>query len=274
MTASAPAREETVRTRDGRSLHAEVTGEGAPLLLIQGLGYATWGWERQTPALSRRLRVIAFDNRGAGRSDKPDEQYSIEVLADDALAVIEQLGSRPAHVLGFSMGGYVALTLAQRHPSAVTSLILVATTCGGPDSDGLPETTARAWAEARELAPPEFARRTMPLSFAPGWADAHPAEFDHFLSARLTHPTPAFAWRRQFEACEQFLERGIEAEAISQRALLVHGTSDRVLPYANAELLARRLPDAELLRLDGAGHLALLERSEEINAAILEFVQR
>ncbi len=274
MTAPAPARDVIVRTRDGHSLHAEVAGEGAPLLLIQGLGYATWGWERQTPALSESLRVIAFDNRGAGRSDKPDERYSIEMLADDALAVIDQLGSRPAHVLGFSMGGYVALTLAQRHPSAVASLILVATTCGGPESDGLPEATARAWAEASDLAPPEFARRTMPLSFAPGWTDAHPAEFEHFLAARLTHPTPAFAWRRQFEACEEFLERGIEAEAIPQRALVVHGTSDRVLPYANAELLARRLPDAKLLRLDGAGHLALLERSDEINAAILEFVQR
>ena len=108
-----------VVTADGRSLHAEVTGEGPTLLLIQGLGYATWGWERQAPALAERFRVVAFDNRGAGRSDKPDEPYSIELLADDARAAIEQLGSAPASILGFSMGGYVALTLARRHPEAV-----------------------------------------------------------------------------------------------------------------------------------------------------------
>lgn len=266
--------DEVVVTADGRSLHAEVTGEGPTLLLIQGLGYATWGWERQVPALAEHFRVIAFDNRGAGRSDKPDSPYSIPLLADDALAAIEQLGSKPASILGFSMGGYVALTLAHRRPEAVDALVLVATSCGGPDASPLPEATARAWAEAGALPPPEFARRTMPLSFAPGWSDEHPGDFEHFLAARLAHPTPAFAWRRQFAACEEFLAAGIDAEAIAQRTLVVHGTADRVLPYANAEVLVERMPRAELVRLDGAGHLALLERPDEVNRAIVGFLAR
>ena len=262
----------SVRAPDGTRLYAEVTGEGPTLLLTQGLGYATWGWERQVPALAERFRVIAFDNRGAGRSDKPDEPYSIELLADDAAAVIEQLGALPAHVLGFSMGGYVALTLARRHPEAVASLVLVSTTCGGPGAEGVPAATARAWREASGLDPPEFARRTMPLSFAPGWVDAHPAEFEHALAARLDHPTPAFAWRRQYDACEEFLAHGIDVGAIAVPTLVLHGTADRVVPYANAALLLERIPGARHVALPGAGHLALLERPDEVNTAILDFL--
>jgi 3-oxoadipate enol-lactonase len=261
-----------VRTADGAELHAEVTGDGPTLLLIQGLGYATWGWARTVPRLAGGFRVIAFDNRGAGRSDKPDEPYSVELLADDALAAIDALGERPAHVAGFSLGGYVALTLAQRYPDAVASLVLLGTTCGGPGSVGVPAATLAAWLGAAGLEPAAYARATMPLSFAPGWTDQHPAEFEELLAARLEYPTPPFAWQRQFEAAEQFLERGIDPASVAHRVLVIHGTEDRVVPYANAELLASRIPRCELVRLAGAGHLALLERPAEVNEALVGFL--
>ena len=261
-----------VRTADGVSLHAECGGTGPTLLLVQGLGYATWAWSRQLPALRERFRAIAFDNRGAGRSDKPDVPYSIEGLADDALAVIEQAGDGCAHVAGFSMGGYVALTLALRHPEAVESLVLLGTTCGGPEATRVPETTLAAWHAASGLEPEEYARATMPISFAPGWAEEHPAELEELLSARLAHPTPAYAWARQFAACEEFLEHGVDPRAVTHRTLVLHGTLDRVVPYANAELLAARLPRCELRPLAGAGHLALLERPHDVTAAMLGFL--
>lgn len=242
------------------------------MLLIQGLGYATWGWSRTVPALAGRFRAIAFDNRGAGRSDKPDEPYTVELLADDALAVIDTLGERPAHVAGFSLGGYVALTLARRHPGAVASLVLLGTTCGGPGSTGVPDATLAAWAAASSLDPAAYARKTMPLSFAPSWTDEHPDEFETLLAARLAHPTPAYAWRRQFDAAERFLEDGVDPTGVTHRTLVLHGTADRVVPYANAELLAATVPNCELVRLEGAGHLALLERADEVNAALLAFL--
>lgn len=260
-----------MRTRDGLELRAEVEGDGPTLLLIQGLGYATWGWARTVPALAERFRVIAFDNRGAGRSDKPDDTYSVELLAEDALAVVDALGERPAHVAGFSLGGYIALTLALRHREAVEALVLLSTTCGGPDSQGVPEATLAAWRGASGLDPPAYARETMPLSFAPGWTDEHPGEFEELLTARLAHPSPAFAWRRQFDAAERFLESGVDPSEVTQRTIVIHGTEDRVVPYANAELLASRIPRCELVRLEGAGHLALLERPGEVNDAITGF---
>ena len=261
-----------VLTPDGTGLHTEVTGEGPTVLLIQGLGYATWGWSRTLPALASRFRAVAFDNRGAGRSDKPDVPYSVELLADDALAVVEAVGERPAHVVGFSLGGYVALTLARRHPDKVASLVLISTSCGGHGSFGVPRATRTAWEAASSLDPPAYARKTMPLSFAPGWVKQHPEEFEELLEARLAHPTPSFAWRRQFEAGERFLLEGLDPRTVTRPTLVVHGTKDRVLPFANGKLLASRIPRAELLRLEGAGHLALIERADEVNEAILEFL--
>ena len=261
-----------VPTADGTELHVEETGEGPTVLLVQGLGYATWAWSRNVPALARRFRVVAFDNRGTGRSDKPDIPYTVELLSDDALAVLEAVGGVPAHVAGFSLGGYVALTLAIRHPDAVTSLVLLSTTCGGPDAEGVPESTRAAWLAASELDPAAYAREIMPLAFAPGWTEAYPGEFEELLEARLAYPTPVFAWRRQFDAGERFLETGVDATRITQRTLVIHGTEDRVVPYANAELLASRIPDCKLVRLDGAGHLAMIERADEVDDALGRFL--
>jgi pimeloyl-ACP methyl ester carboxylesterase len=257
----------------GGHLHVEVHGDGSALLLIQGLGYATWAWRRQLPALSARWRAIAFDNRGAGRSAKPPGPYSIELLADDAAAVLDRLGAAPAHVLGLSMGGYVALTLALRRPELVRSLALAGTAAGGPGSLPVPQPTRDAWLAAAGLPPAEYARRTMHLSFAPGWTDVHPDEYEELLTARLEYPTPPECWAAQYAACERFLERGVPAEQIGVPALVWHGDADRVVPVENGRRLADRLPRAELVVWPGGGHLALIEDSDAFNAAVVGFLE-
>jgi 3-oxoadipate enol-lactonase len=253
-------------------LHVETRGAGETILFIQGLGYATWAWAPQLDALERRARVVAFDNRGAGRSDKPEGPYSIRLLAEDALAVLQKTGAGPAHVVGCSMGGYVALTLALRHPHVVRSLVLISTSAGGDGAVDVPHETLQAWQRAAGASPEEFARRTMPYSFAPGWVEAHPVEFGRWLEARLAYPTPPLAWRAQFDASARFLAEGLGPGSIPQPALVIHGTEDRVVPYRNAGLLAARLDHAELVTLDGAGHLCWLERSDAVNALLADFV--
>jgi pimeloyl-ACP methyl ester carboxylesterase len=210
-----------------------------------------------------------MDNRGTGRSDKPNGPYSIDLLASDAYAVLDQLGALPATVVGTSMGGYVALTLAARYPHAVRSLVLTATTSGGPGSQGVPEDTLRSWAEAAPLGAEGFARATMPISLAPGWCEARPEEFEELLDLRLGSPTPVAAWRSQFDACAAFLTAGLPQAAIDQPTTIVHGTADRVVPYENAAHLARRLPHASLVTMPGAGHLCWIERHEEFNEIVL-----
>jgi 3-oxoadipate enol-lactonase len=253
-------------------LYVETRGAGETILFIQGLGYATWAWAPQLDALERRARVVAFDNRGAGRSDKPEGPYSIRLLAEDALAVLQRTGAGPAHVVGCSMGGYVALTLALRHPHVVRSLVLISTSAGGDGAVDVPHETLQAWQRAAGASPEEFARRTMPYSFAPGWVEAHPVEFGRWLEARLAYPTPAVAWRAQFEASARFLAEGLGPGSIPQPALVIHGTEDRVVPYANARALTARLDHADLVTLHGAGHLCWLERPDAVNVLLADFV--
>ncbi len=250
-------------------LYIEEHGEGHPLLLLSGLGYASWSWQRQIPAWSQHLRCVVVDNRGAGRSPKPPGPYAIEAMADDAA---EMLDGRRAHVAGFSMGGYIAQTLALRHPQLVERLVLVCTGTGGPDYGRLPEETRAAWEANADRAPADFARNTMPFSFAPGWTGEHPDEFEQLLRDRLEFPTPMEAWRAQYNACEAFVERVTPVEEIAAPTLVVHGDADRIVPYENGVELARRIPAARFERFAGAGHLLFIEQHERFNKAVLEFL--
>src|SRR5437870_1121806 len=152
-------------------LHVEESGGGEPLLLLQGLGQGSWAWRYQVPAFAARFRTIVFDTRGTGRSPAPAEEYGVADLAEDAATV---LGGRAAHVVGFSMGGYVALTLALARPELVRSLVLVGTGAGGPDRVPRPDHVREVFAAAVGLPLDEFGRRTMPYTFAAGWVDANP----------------------------------------------------------------------------------------------------
>jgi pimeloyl-ACP methyl ester carboxylesterase len=253
-------------------LHVEVHGGGPPLLLVTGLGYAVWCWARNLDELAARHRTIAFDNRGSGRSFKPPAPYSIAELADDAASVLEERGIGRAHVLGHSMGGFVAQTLALRRPELVDRLVLVATSPGGPERHRQPEETTRAWAAARDLPPEEFARATWPLSWQRGWPEAHPAEYEELFRARLEFPTPPECWLAQYQACVAFDEQGVAAEEIRAPTLVLHGDDDRIVPYANGEQLARRIPGARLETFAGHGHLLPLEDPTRFDGVVLEFL--
>jgi 3-oxoadipate enol-lactonase len=258
-------------TVDGIGVHVESCGEGPTVVLIHGLGYATWAAEALRCRLARRHRFVTFDNRGSGRSDKPVGPYSIRLLAEDAASVIAHVGA-PVHLIGYSMGGYIALTVALRHPGLVRSLVLIATSAGGPTSHGVPEETQRIWASAAAVDDPaEFARRTMPLSFRPGWTDAHPDQFEEILRARLAHPTPLASWQAQYDACAAYLATGVQAGDVAVPTLVIHGTADHVVPYPNAGPLAAAIPRAQLVTLPGAGHLCWFEEADGSSAVIGDF---
>ncbi len=250
-------------------LYVEEHGHGHPLLLVTGLGYAIWSWQRQLPDWSRRFRCIAVENRGTGRSPKPPGPYSLEELADDAA---EMLDGRRAHVAAFSMGGYIAQLLALRHPELVERLVLVCTGTGGDEYAALPEETRAVWEANAGRTPEEFARATMPLAFAPRWADEHPDELEQLVRDRLEHPTPPECWRAQYDACQDFVDRRTPVEEIAAPTLVVHGDADRIVPYENGVELARRIPGARLERFAGGGHLLFLESPGRFNGLVAEFL--
>ena len=252
----------------GARIYWEEHGEGSDVLLIQGLGYTSQMWHRTVPALARRHRVIAFDNRGVGRSDIPSGPYPIRLMASDAAAVLEAARAATAHVFGISMGGYIAQELALTAPDRVRSLVLGCTGCGGPEAvlaeqEVLDKLLARASMQAEE-----GIRVMIPYIYDP----STPRErIDEDLAIRLrTFPT-ADGYLAQLQGITGW-ESCSRLKQLRAPVLVIHGESDRLVPPANGRRLAREIPGARLLMLSNASHVFFTDQPEAAHRAVLDFV--
>jgi pimeloyl-ACP methyl ester carboxylesterase len=237
----------------GADIAWTATGEGTPLLLIAGLGLEGSSWWRSTPDFAEQFRVITFDYRGTGRSGRAPLRCSTDDLADDAAAVLDEVGVENAFVYGFSLGGMVAQRLAVRHPERVNALVLGATQAGGTSAvQPGPATIAYLW-RSRFLSRAAAATASVPHLYGQRCRSETPeriaADLEH---RRERQPTPQ-AYRGQVRAAMMH-----DAHASLQRldapTLVVHGADDRLIPKANGERIARRIPDARLHLVPGAGH--------------------
>jgi pimeloyl-ACP methyl ester carboxylesterase len=251
-------------------LYVEEHGNGEPLLLIEGLGQSMWAWREQIPVFARWYRTIAFDTRGTGRSAVPDEPYGVDEIAHDAADVLD---GREARVVGLSMGGYVALTLALAQPELVRSLVLVGTGAGGPDRVPRPQNVRDAYAAAVGLPFDEYGRTTMPMTFSPGWTERNPKRFEEILAARGEYPTPEVTLDAHLRACYGFYNGGCEVERIETPALVLHGDADVIVPVENGRMLASRLSNAHYVELPGRGHNLQLEDPATFNLLTLRFLR-
>lgn len=261
----------SIQTADNVRLHLE--GSGKPrILMVHGLGYASWEAQKLRASLGREFGLWSLDNRGTGRSEGTNSPVSIAELSADAALAIESLGG-PLTVLGHSMGGYIAQTLAQSRPELVHGLILIGTSSGGSGAEPVPQSTLDAWTRASGLSPAEYARLTMPLSFSENWPTQHPDEFERILNERALYPTDATMWRNQFDAAQRFLTTGIACN-FGSPTLIVHGSADRVVPVANGRRLACQWPDADYHEISGVGHLPHLEEPEMIADLVSTFLTK
>jgi pimeloyl-ACP methyl ester carboxylesterase len=243
------------------TLHWESTGTGDPVLMIMGLGLSGGAWWRTVPVLSRSLRVITFDNRGVGRSRAHLHSYTTEAMADDAVSVLDAAGIERAHVYGFSLGGMVAQQLALRHEDRVRSIVLGATHPGGPRAVRPSDDVIAFFRRRASMSAKDAARASVPFNYGPRCRREHKDRIAEDIQRRLAHPFPERAYKAQMVAaslhnCYRRLKR-VEAPT-----LVVHGREDRIVPVANAEILAERIPRAELRILDHAGHLYSTEQPE------------
>jgi 3-oxoadipate enol-lactonase len=246
----------------------EVRGAGQPLLLIQGLGYARWSWSPIVDALAERYRVVFFDNRGIGESDKPNGPYTVAELAADAAAVLDAAGERQAHVVGASLGGMIAQELARVRPERVRKLVLACTTPGGERALPLPDATVRMIEEATSLEPEVALRRFVENALAP---DAPPELVDRIYALRLANPPDPIGWLAQSAAALAF--DGYDgAGAIAAPTMVVHGMADTVVDPGNAELLAGLIPRAQVELLPGAGHMLFWEQPDRFVELLAEFL--
>lgn len=252
----------------GTKIYWHEEGAGEPILLIMGLGWGSDMWYRTTRELSPGYRTIMFDNRGIGQSDFPPGPYSIQIMADDAAAVLEAAGAAPAHVYGHSMGGMIAQELVLRHPEKLRSLILGGTHCGGQ----------RSVPPAQEIINVLLTPITDPVegfwAIAPYIYDSStPREKieEDLEIRRRAFPTRA-SYLAQLQAIMTW-EACSRLSAIRIPTLVIHGETDQLIPPANADIIAGEIPGAKLVKLAEASHVFQTDRPQECFAAIKAFLQ-
>lgn len=236
------AREATLRTTPGGIAYT-VTGSGPPLLWLGGYAIAASSLRRVVQQFAQHFTCIVFDHRGSGLSRPSWGPMTTPSMAQDAVNVLHHTGFESAHVLGVSLGGMVAQELAIRHPRRVRTLVLAATTAGGP-SAAAPggQTLLRELQHAYSAFPGSWSVSIRGMVYQ-AWAAA-------------THDTAA------------------RAQRIAVPTLIIHGERDPLVPLANARIMASVIPGSEFHLVRGAGHIFLFDTDEAIPLVLNWLVER
>lgn len=259
---------------DGVRLAYERDGvpDGDTVVLVEGLGYARWMWDWQREALVDEFDVLLYDNRGTGDSDVLEGPYTVPEMAADLEAVLETVDVESAHVVGASLGGMIAQQYALDYDRAA-SIALCCTTPGGEEAVPVPDDTSERMFDV----PEEYDRRQsirykMEPAFTRSFWAKRQDVVDEIVEARLETDAPERAREWQGDAVEEF-DVHDQLSTIDVPALVMHGEHDRVLPVANADLLAAALPEVTLERFDeGGSHLFFIERAGDVNDELLRFL--
>ncbi len=259
---------------NGITMYYEVRGQGPPVLLIGGLGSDGHLWYKQAPVLARRFQVITPDNRGAGRTDAPDEPYSMRTMADDLAGLLDGLNVQAAHLVGASMGSGIAQEFALAYPGRVRKLVLCCARFGGPNSVPIPRETV-ALLQSRTGDPAHDLRAFLEVQFGTDYAQTYIKDIkdiEEYVAWRVAHPQPLQAYQRQLAAAVGH-DTEARLEMLHCPVLILHGGRDRVVPAENGRLLAERIPGAGLHVFPEAGHLFLWECADEANQVLIEFLR-
>lgn len=255
---------------NGLEMHYEEAGEGPPLLLLAGLGSDSRCWGLVLPGLGRRCRVIAPDNRGSGRTLPRNIETAIEILADDAVTLLDVLGIESVHLLGHSMGGFAALNLAARWPARVSSLILAAT---APRNSVRNNLLFAGQAEALEA---DWDRAEWFRTFF-YWIHTRKffedeTAFRAALKLALEDPWPQTPedFRGQVRALARY-DGSRDLAAVRARTLVLTGRQDIIFSREESSEAAAAIPGAALVELEAA-HAFQVEKPREFSEAVLKFI--
>ncbi len=266
----------TVQTK-GINIAYEINGTGQPLVLVTGVGYGKWFWHKVVPGLSRYYKVVTFDNRGAGDSDKPIGPYTVPMMAADTAGLLDALNVTGAHVMGHSLGGYIAQELIVTRPNLVSKLILASTNCGGMKVIPITPEAMQVLTD-RSGDPVELVKRGIAIACAPGFAQRQLAIAQELLQYRFTNPVPPAQYAAQVAAgagTMAYTDEIVDArmQAIHVPTLILFGEFDRVVPPGNAELMAKKIKQAQVKILPGVGHMFPIEDPAATVDAMISFLK-
>jgi pimeloyl-ACP methyl ester carboxylesterase len=258
---------------DGGQIAYRRIGNGRPLVALNGFAATSADWD---PSFIDRLassnELILLDNRGIGHSTDNGRPFDMAQLADDVLQVVETLGIERVNVLGWSMGGFIAQTLALQHPGRIDKLILLSTDPGGPDAD---LASAEVWSRLVDMSgtPHEQARRLLSLLFPGDIAESINREFGDIVAAaraQLSHDLVD----RQAAAMDAWHRAGIgnRLREMNMPVLIATGMADIVIPPSNALRLVNAIPGAWLAQFDGGGHAFMAQYPRPLADLINSFL--
>jgi pimeloyl-ACP methyl ester carboxylesterase len=255
-------------------MYYEVQGEGQPLLLIHGLTLDHLSWSFQFHAFSEKYKVVAFDNRGVGRTDAPDKPYTTEMMADDVAGLLDVLEIQKAHVLGLSLGGMIAQEFALKYPQRVDRLVLAATAArpakNAQRSSHIIDTLLRMVKAGVGLE--ERTRMFMVWSFTPKFfEDPKQAQIMVNLVTSSPHPQTSEGLAGQISAAEQH-DSYERLGDIKSPTLVLAARDDLLLPARLSEELAEGINGSKLVVIEGAAHLFCIQHPGEFNQAVLDFL--
>jgi 3-oxoadipate enol-lactonase len=252
----------------GININYKTTGQGEPLVMIMGLGSGQNGWGSQVPFFKKHFQVVTFDNRGVGKTDKPVGPYTIRMMADDTIALMDYLDIKKANILGASMGGMIAQEVAINYPERVARLVLACTFCCKDEAGG------------------DTAEQAKLLNLSPHKMVAHMAKlavnkpFYQFVIGNLAMIQTIFlsasaraGLEGQTEACNKHntLDR---LPLVKAPTLVIVGTKDRIIKPVSSELIARNIPGATLKKIEGGSHMFFMEMKSIFNKEVLDFLKK
>jgi 3-oxoadipate enol-lactonase len=252
-------------------VYYESIGDGPAVLLIMGQGMSLEAGWRTAQLLATQFRVLAFDNRDMGRSDRSLWPYLVAQMASDAVAVLDAAGEDRAHVYGISLGGMVAQEVALRHPDRVSSLVLGATTPGGSHAIPHDPRVLTFFARVGAMGVEEAEWAAVPYSYGERTRRHHADRIAEDIARRLRHAPDTLAYLHQVAAAASHTTHRRLAD-LAVPTVVVHGEQDMLQSPQNARLLANSIPGAELMLLPEAGHLYVTDEPEA-DRAIARFLK-
>lgn len=270
---------------NGIKICYEIYGNGEPVLLVHGFGAKKESWIAQTGPLAEHFKVIRFDNRGAGKSDRPDVPYTMEIFADDIYALLNYLEIEKTHIIGWSLGGMIVQNFVLKYPQCVNKMVLINTNYGTPDESGAEvyknmrlqnlklskEDPVKAyWQSTRTSYYIKF-RKQLEAEPNKKWYGLW--SVDDLIKINTTDPPTErdIILQAKGISTHHTLDRLHE---IKNESLLIASSHDRVMPSSVMEEMNQRIPNSTLKIIDKAGHGSPVSRAPEVNKLIIDFLKK
>jgi pimeloyl-ACP methyl ester carboxylesterase len=267
---------------NGVELWYEVMGEGEPVIQIHGAGFGHFNFAPATPELARHFQVVDYDMRGYGQSDRPVQHYDMEVWADDAAGLLDELGFREAHVHGTSMGGMIAIVFAGKYPERTTSVVI---NCAAARLGAAGRLVFKNWIDIARLDPDGPGSRILAELIAWQALSKSFLETPEGVAAvdtiqqilRDSNRVEVFT-----AACQAMCDMDITGwlPKITAPALVLGGDEDLMTPWdqgpggAGQQAIYEGIPNAEKHVIRGSNHSTLFDNTDEHVRVVTEFFMR